>query len=153
MMTEDDATAMRWIRANTPADARFLVNGFLAFSGHYTVGADGGWWLPLLAGRANSVPPILYASEAAADPGYFDEVNALTRTIEAADLDSAATVAWLREQGISHAYVGAQGGRVGDPDAPLLDAAVLLTSPYYRPIYHQDGVWIFELDPEGGSGD
>jgi len=153
MMTEADAAAMAWIRANTPPEARFLVNSFFAFSDHYIVGSDGGWWIPLLAGRDNTVPPLLYSSEAGPDPDYIARVNALARYVEDADLADGATVAWLREQGITHVYIGAQSGRVNDPDSPLLDAALLQASSYYRVVYHQDGVWIFELDPEGGSGD
>ncbi|MFN2165037.1 MAG: hypothetical protein ACK2U9_02105, partial [Anaerolineae bacterium] len=115
--------------------------------------SDGGWWIPLLAGRDNTVPPLLYSSEAGPDPDYIARVNALARYVEGADLADGATVAWLREQGITHVYIGAQSGRVNDPDSPLLDAALLQASSYYRVVYHQDGVWIFELDPEGGSGD
>jgi hypothetical protein len=145
MVTIADAEAMRWIQANTAVDARFLVNSFFAYSDAYLVGSDAGWWIPLLTGRRNTVPPLLYASEMAADPDYIESVNSLARHVEDADLADRATVKWLSEQGISHVYIGAQGGRVNEPDSPLLDTEVLQSSPYYRMVYSQNGVWIFEL--------
>jgi hypothetical protein len=153
VMTEADAEAMRWIRANTPADARFLVNSFFAFADHYIVGSDGGWWIPLLTGRGNTVPPLLYTSEAGVDPDYLNDVNALARHVEDANLDDPVTVAWLEGQGIRYVYIGAQGGRINEPDEPLLDDAALQSSPYYKIIYYQDGVWIFQVLFQGGSSD
>ncbi|MCL7453105.1 MAG: glycosyltransferase family 39 protein [Anaerolineae bacterium] len=145
MVTIADAEALRWIQANTGVDARFLVNSFFAYSDAYLVGSDAGWWIPLLTGRRNTVPPLLYASEMAADPDYIERVNSLARYVEDADLADQAMVKWLSEQGISHVYVGAQRGRVNEPDSPLLDTEVLQSSPYYRMVYSQNGVWIFEL--------
>ncbi|MBN1656864.1 MAG: hypothetical protein JXA93_00610 [Anaerolineae bacterium] len=147
IMTEADAAAMRWIQANTPPDARFLVNGFLAFSDHYVVGSDGGWWIPLLAQRENTIPPLLYTTEAAVEPEYIEDVKTFTSYVTSASLDDPATVEWLSSQGITHVYVGAQGGRVNDPDTPLLDAQVMQSSAYYRTIYHENDVWIFILSP------
>ena len=57
IVTWPDMQAARWIRANTPPDATFLVEGFRIYAGSTAVGSDAGWWLPLLAGRANTMPP------------------------------------------------------------------------------------------------
>ncbi|MBI5303099.1 MAG: hypothetical protein HY868_13270 [Chloroflexi bacterium] len=46
-----DEDAMTWIRANTPTDARILVNTFQWY-GDYVVPADGGAWIPYFAQRA-----------------------------------------------------------------------------------------------------
>ena len=148
MVTNTDAEAMRWIQVNTPADARFLVNSFFAYSDHYLVGSDAGWWIPLLAGRDNTVPPLLYASEAALNPHYVSQVHALARYVEDASFDDLKTMEWLHQQGITHVYIGAQGGRINEPDHPLLDAEALQASPYTNVVYSQNGVWIFELLPE-----
>jgi hypothetical protein len=53
--------------------------------------------------------------------------------------------ALLKERGVTHVYIGQQGGRVGNPGPPLLQAGLLSESPYYRVVYHQDRVWIFEM--------
>ena len=51
----------------------------------------------------------------------------------------------LRERKITHIYIGQQQGRV-NYDGPLtIDPEQLLTSPFFRPIYHEDRVWIFEV--------
>ncbi len=153
MITAADAEAMAWIGANTPAEARFLVNSFFVSADHYIVGADGGWWIPLLTGRGNTVPPMLYAAEAGTDPGYLNDVNALARHVEDANLADPAAAAWLESQGIGYVYIGARQGHVNDPDQPLLDAATLRSSPDYQVVYQQDGVWIFRVSSQGGSGD
>ncbi len=153
IMTSEDEAAMAWIRENTPVDARFLVNGLLAFSDQFVAGSDGGWWIPLLTGRGNTIPPLSYASEGAVDPYYVQNVRNLFRAVADADLGNPATVAWLQEQGISHVYVGAQAGQVNDPDDPLLDLDTLQSSPYYRVLYSENDVWIFVLSPQGGAGD
>src|SRR5690606_6528884 len=62
LVTRPDLRAAAWIREQTPEDARFLVNSFFAYGGSSIVGSDGGWWLPLLAGRQTTLPPLTYSS-------------------------------------------------------------------------------------------
>ena len=57
MVTKPDRQAMTWIREHTPAQAKFLVEGFRIYGGRSVVGSDAGWWIPLLADRANTMPP------------------------------------------------------------------------------------------------
>ncbi|RME47869.1 MAG: hypothetical protein D6791_04750, partial [Chloroflexi bacterium] len=133
-----DMPAMEWIRDHTPTDARFLVNTFATFGGHLIVGEDAGWWIPYLAGRRNTVPPATYGMEAANDPDYPNQVHSFYRQIKAHPLDSAEAVEVLRANGITHVYAGAVGGQLVDP-------AALRDSPFYRLVYDQDGVMIFEV--------
>ena len=49
---------------------RFLVNSFPAYKNSVIVGSDGGWWLPLLARRNTTLPPITYTFEKDPRPGY-----------------------------------------------------------------------------------
>ena len=63
LVTRPDLHAMAWIRENTPIDAQFLVNSFFAYGGSSVVGSDGGWWIPLLTKRGNTVPPLNYSAE------------------------------------------------------------------------------------------
>jgi len=138
LVTPADEQAMAWIREHTPPHARFLVNSFFSFGGHYIFGSDAGWWIPLLTGRANTVPPATYSMEAADPPDYQEQVNALARRLEASRLDDPELVEFLRSQGITHVYIGQVGG-------PLLDAETLRRSPAYETVYEQDGVLILAL--------
>jgi hypothetical protein len=139
---------MAWIRENTPEDARFLINSFFAYGGSVVVGSDGGWWLPVLAERANTVPPLNYGIEQGPGPESRKWVNALTQQLQDASMDDPATLALLQQRGITHVYVGQQQGRVnyGGPD--VLDPEALLRSAPFRLLYHQDRVWVFEVAQE-----
>jgi hypothetical protein len=46
---------------------------------------------------------------------------------------------------VTHVYIGQRQGAVNNPEPGVLDPDELLASPSYRLLYHQDGVWIFEL--------
>jgi hypothetical protein len=146
LVLPSDLSAMAWIRENTPQDARFLTNSFFAYGGTAIVGSDGGWWLPLLAGRANTVPPLNYALEQGPWPGYRLWVNDLTRQIQERGVDDPETVDELRAREITHVYIGQRQGRVNYAGPHVLSPEELLQSSYYRPVYHQDQVWVFELE-------
>jgi len=148
MVTPADERAMAWIRANTPLDAKFLVNGFFAYGGSVVVGADAGWWIPLLTGRENTMPPLTYASETPYSPDYPRQVKELVRQIQANDLSTPEGLALLQQNGVTHIYIGRGEGRVGNPGEPLLLAETLLAAPYYEPVYHEDRVWIFAVQAQ-----
>ena len=145
MLTSADLEAMLWIRENTPAEARFLVNGFTAYGGGLVVGADGGWWIPLLTGRANTVPPLLYGSELARDPSYVREVRDVLLTLEEEGVTTEGGARTLSEHGVTHVYVGQRNGATGSSGAPLLGLDDLLESEYMTNVYARDGVWIFAV--------
>jgi len=145
MVTRPDLRAITWIQENTPEDAQFLINSFFAYGGSVVVGSDGGWWLPLLAGRANTVPPLNYGTEQGPWPGYRAWVNDLPRQVQGASIDDPAMSALLRERGITHVYIGQQQGRVNYSGPDMLDPEALLRSAHYRLVYHQDRVWVFEV--------
>jgi hypothetical protein len=147
MVTRPDLRAMTWIRENTGPDARFLVEGFRAFYNTAAVGSDAGWWLPLLAGRDNTMPP-LYAlsSEKPVEPGYSRQVIDLVAALETTPLNAPEGVALLCEQGISHVYIGQLQGLVGISWlAQLYTPEELVNQPAYQQVYHQDRVYIFAL--------
>jgi len=145
LLTRQDMIAMDWIQANTPPDARFLVNSFFAYGGSVIVGSDGGWWLPLLAGRTNTVPPLTYGIEQGSDPDYALKVGDFARQVQGADVDAPEVRSLLRQQGVTHVYIGEQQGRVNYAGDDVLCATALLDSEYYRVIYHQGEVWVFEI--------
>jgi hypothetical protein len=146
MVTPTDERAMDWVRANTPSTAKFLVNGFFAYGGSVVVGADAGWWIPLLAERENTMPPLTYESETPFSPDYRRQVTDLVAQIQRTDLSTPEGLALLGHNGITHIFIGQGEGMVGNPGVPLLSAEALLTAPFYEPVYHEDHVWIFRLD-------
>jgi hypothetical protein len=98
------------------------------------VGADGGWWLPLLAGRANTVPPITYGMEVGPGPYYHQQVNEFYFGLRRAPPGSPEGAEYLRAQGVRYVYIGQGGGRVGNPGQPLLDSRTLEDSGLYEVI-------------------
>jgi hypothetical protein len=150
MVTRPDIQAMAWIRENTKPDARFLVEGFRAFYNTSAVGSDAGWWLPLLAERANTMPPLYaLASEEPLEDGYTEQVVELVALLEITPLNTLEGVRLLCEQDISHIYIGQLQGLVGITWlSQLYNADELLNQPYYQQIYQQDMVYIYALQED-----
>ncbi len=154
MVTRPDLRAMHWIRENTDPDARFLVEGFRAFYNSAAVGSDAGWWLPLFAGRDNSMPP-LYAlsSEKPIEQGYSRQVIDLVAVLETTPLSAPEGVAVLCEQGVSHVFIGQLQGLVGISWlSQLYTPDELVNQADYALVYHQDRVYIFALTEDACDG-
>ena len=145
LVTSADERAMTWIGTNTPSDAKFLINGALAYGGVGVVGTDAGWWIPILAGRENTIPPLTYVSETPFSPDYARQVHDLMVQLQATDLAAPEGLALLKQNGITHIYIGQQEGRIWNPGPSLLSAESLANVPYYEPVYHEDRVWVFEV--------
>jgi hypothetical protein len=147
MVEPADLRAFDWIRHSTPANARFLVNGFFPNPG-VVVGSDGGWWLPLLARRQATLPPILYIAEQGPRPDYRLWINDLYATIHHLGVTHPQTIARLREREVTHVYLGQRGGSVGyGGSEQIIAPESLLGNPAFRLVYHEDQVWIFALQP------
>jgi hypothetical protein len=146
LITRSDQRAARWIDSNLPEQARFLVNAFFAYNDWVIVGSDGGWWLPLTARRQTSLPPINYGNEQSSQPDYRQQVNNLQSEIIAKGIDHSDVLRMLKERGIRYIYIGQRQGRVNNPNHTL-DPQVLLASPAFKLLYHQDRVYIFEVLP------
>ncbi len=154
VVTWADMTAMEWVRANTPANARFLANSTPGYGGALVLGTDAGWWIPLLAGRATNLPPMTYGSELSATPDFARSVNRLSATLRdrpltdlrptLVDPTQPAAFQALRDAGISYIYSGAisaSGARATD----RIDTARLRGDARFRLVYDQGGVEIFQL--------
>lgn len=149
MVEPADLRAFEWIRRSTPADARFLVNGFFP-NPEVVVGSDGGWWLPLLARRETTLPPILYITEQGPRPDYRLWINELYASVHDLGITDPQTIARLRERGVTHVYLGQRGGRVGyGGDEQIIAPEALLGDAAFHLVYHEDQVWIFALQPAG----
>lgn len=143
-----DLRAFAWIRENTPPEARFLVNAQPAFYETASIGTDGGWWLPLLARRQTTIPPMNYSFEQEPWSGYQQWINSLYQEIETLGIDHPAVIRELRQRGVSHVYIGQQQGSVSFFGPSIFDLEALQSSPHYRLVYRQDRVWIFEVLPK-----
>jgi len=144
LVTRPDIQAAKWIQENTPQDARFLVNSFFAYGDTLIVGSDGGWWLPLLAQRQTTLPPINYSSEGGPRPDYLPWVNAQTTEIKNNGIAHPEVLAMLQERGVTYVYLGQRQGRVNYGGPYMLEPEQLLASPNFQLVYHQDRVWVFE---------
>jgi hypothetical protein len=153
LVTRPDLRAMAWIRANTPPESRFLVQGFRIYGGNSAVGSDAGWWLPLLAGRQNSLPPqYALVNEVPDPPDYSRRVVELVAALEAAPLDTPAGLQAACREGVTHVYIGQGQGQVGAGAAALFTPAEFQANPAFSLRYRQDRVFIYALEPGACEG-
>ncbi len=152
MVTRPDSRAMSWIRENTPEDSYFLVEGYYIF-GYALVGSDGGWWIPLLAGRSTSMPPqYAHLSEQPVVPGYSQALVGLVQQLDAVSPGSPEGLRTLCDWGFTHVYIGQGQGQVGYEARRLFSEEDLSGSPAFHRMYKQDRVSIYALDPEACRG-
>jgi hypothetical protein len=147
MAAYPDIRAAKWIQDNLPDHALFLVNAFFAYNNTVIVGSDGGWWLPLIAARSSTLPPMTYSFESEPFPEYNKWVQQPTRMIEEHGLTDPETLETLIDYGVTHVYVGQQQGSVNYSGPLQLNPNEMQSSSNFNPIYHQDRVWVFELIP------
>ncbi len=146
LVTRADIEAMAWIKEYAVPESGFLVNAFSAYGESVMVGSDAGWWLPLLSGCQNTVPPMNYGTEQSSIVDYRGWIQALYNQIWEQGVDSFDTVKTLQSRGITYVYIGQEQGRVNYQGTDVLDPNILLSSPYYDLVYHQDQVWIFSIN-------
>jgi hypothetical protein len=152
LATRPDMRAMEWIAQNTPVDSRFLVEGFRLY-GYTAVGADAGWWLPLLAGRENTMPPqYALMNEAPQSQDYSRQVVQLVGQIEETGITSTESLDLLCRWGISHVYIGQGQGKVSIESPQLFRPADFENNPQFRPVYRQDRVRIYAVEQDSCEG-
>jgi hypothetical protein len=154
LVVDADMAAMQWIREQTPADARFVINSFPAYAGTLAAGTDAGWWIPLLARRAVILPPLNYGSEKGEQADYHMSVNALIKKLRgraltdptplSVDLSRPVALKTLDSNAIDYVYIGAHPFP-GPGSADWIDPAKLRVSPFFRLVYEHDGVEIFQF--------
>lgn len=147
MVTAPDRLAMEWIDAHLEPEARVFVPGFRIYGGRTVVGADAGWWIPLLGRRAASMPPQYALLEQPVDPEQIPRLISLTASLEGIPLSTLPAAALLCEQGYSHVYLGQKQGLVGFEVRQLYSETQLRRNPALQLVYVQDRVRIFALDP------
>ncbi len=145
MVFISDLQAMRWIEQNTPPEAQFFVDGFTVYEDTSIVGADAGWWLPLLARRNNTMPPqYAILNEAEITPGYSLGLLSLILNLRQSGITTQQHLTQLKEQGVTHIYLGQAQGKVNNPN-PIINPHLLKALPQVDLIYQQDKIWIFAL--------
>ncbi|MBI2939035.1 MAG: hypothetical protein HYY04_01250 [Chloroflexi bacterium] len=128
--TRSDVAALEWIRDHVPGDSRFLVNA-LSWQGDLYAGADGGFWIPVIARREVTTPPLVYHG---AQPTAVAAVRDVSAAVSAWSGDRASLDRLIREQRITHIYVGARHGS--------LRPSFFLENGY--PVLFSDGrAWVF----------
>lgn len=147
LVTRPDLRAMRWIKENLPIDAKFLVNSFFAYNNRVVAGSDGGWWIPLIADRKTSLPPLTYGFELGVGSATTDTANSLVREIQEKGIENPDIISRLVENGIQYIYIGQRQGTVNYSGPQVLDPEVIKTIDHFKVAYHQDRVWIFALKP------
>jgi hypothetical protein len=112
------------------------------------VGVDAGWWIPLLAGRENTLPPqYALLTERPSSPGYSQRVVALVKTLEQTSLNSPLGIKTLTEWGITHVYIGQRQGPFSGWPAQLESSPMEPGSPPFQMVYRQDRTVIFSFHP------
>jgi len=128
-----DLQALDWVRQNTPAAARFFINTVLWQTASYR-GVDGGYWLPVLAGRWALLPPAMYGW------GSRDEIQQVNRLAQAASqVTTCDSAFWslVQEIHLTHIYVKAGRGS--------LTPAALASCVGLQRVYAAGGVEIWQI--------
>ncbi|MCI0519002.1 MAG: hypothetical protein L0Z70_01950, partial [Chloroflexi bacterium] len=148
LLSRPDLRAMRWMDANLPTPARILVEGFPIYGDTSAVGSDGGWWISLLAGRENTLPPqYAMLNEAPVPDGYTqDAVDLVNQLAYRVNLDSPQGLTLLCRYRISHVYIGQSQGLTGAGALQLFSPREVERQPALRAVYAQDRVRIYALE-------
>ncbi len=146
MVYPSDQDAMNWIRQNTAPTDRFLVEGFRIYNGTTIVGADAGWWIPLLTKRQNTMPPqYALINEQPIQPTYPQELVDLVAALESTSLADVEGTQLVCEHGITHIYIGQGQGVIGFGVSQLYGPDELQANPALELVYSQEGVRIFKV--------
>lgn len=147
LATRPDLHAMAWIREHTPLEAKFVVNFFFSYLDQLIVGADGGWWLPLMTERQTNLPPLTYGIEAGSGDEYLNITNTLAENIQTYGITDTKIIEELINNGYYYVYIGQRMGLVNNSSPVVLDPDVLSSDLRFNLIYHRDLVWIFKIIP------
>ena len=141
-----DLRAMQWIKENTKSESNFLIEGFRIYNGNSSVGSDGGWYIPLLTKRHNTIPPqYALLNEKPIDPNYTEMVTERIKMIEEAGLSSIIPEFCRGE--LTHLYIGQDHGLVGENNPKLFDEEDI-DLEYFSLVYREDRVRIYQFKDE-----
>jgi hypothetical protein len=145
-VTWSDQRAYDWINENINESSLFLVDGFNIYDGTSSVGSDGGWWIPVLAKRSNTMPPqYALLNESPIDPDYSKRVVEIIDTFSQTNPTTSEGRAAMCKWNISHIYIGQKQGVMNQPE-PLLDWQAWQKVPFLQLVYSEDRVRIYAFD-------
>jgi hypothetical protein len=131
LVTNADLRAGKWIEERTSPDTVFMVGSYFLWP-RFAVGNDGGWWLPYVAHRRTTLPPMLYPAEASVDRVLA--TNTTIRSLISARSPGELATA-MERAGAQYVYAGHQ---VKQPwEGFLTDDA------YFEKLYDREGIRIY----------
>ena len=131
-----DLQAIQWIDTHLPQDAVFAVNPFMWGYSIYA-GSDGGYWITPLAGRQTIPSPVLYGLEYSRSSSQ--NILNISRSINENRNNPQQLHQVLQQAGVDYLYIGR---RTGD-----LSPVQISKDPFFKQIYAEDGVYIYQVLP------
>jgi hypothetical protein len=126
-----DLVAMEWIKNNTPEDALFLVDSLqFDWSPGWVVGTDSGYWIPLLARRASTLPPMIYPLEWGDLSRLPEGVEITHRMWSGQKMNNAPPSQILSRYGVTHIMAGYESN--------LIRSEAWLSDPGLGEVYRYD---------------
>jgi hypothetical protein len=116
------------------------------YGGSTAAGADAGWWLPYLAHRTTTIPPVNYGTELGPTPDYQQQVLDLAKAEIEKGITDPDVLEMARQEGISYVYIGQQQGKVNTDLMPL-DPQALLADSRFHLVFQRDRTYVFEILP------
>ncbi|MGB1251697.1 MAG: hypothetical protein ACPG8W_13855 [Candidatus Promineifilaceae bacterium] len=128
-----DLPALAWLDDNLPQDAHIAVNSWRWLNQAWS-GYDGGTLIVPLLQRSSTMPPpdYTYNRELRAE---VNEFNIAADAVE--DWSTAEASQFLRENGVTHVYIGARGG--------FFKPEQLTNNLDFELLYAKQGTFIFAL--------
>jgi len=132
---QEDQRALGWIDENLPVESRFLTNTTVWQFNTYR-GVDGGYWILPKTGRFAVALPGLY--------GYADpqEKESWVNWMERASVVHACDDGFwslIKDANLTHVYLREGKGS--------LQPGAMIDCPNVETIYHQNGVYIYQIQP------
>jgi len=145
MVTTADLSAFNWINENTPKEAKFLVNGFLAYENNFVVGSDAGWWLPFYTQRKGAIPPLNYFHEKMPPEISNKSLVEMVASIKNSGGKPFALREALCHFGITHVFLGDKRGTVGYGETELIPESWLKENSDFTLLFQvkRSQVWRF----------
>ncbi len=131
--TQADVEALNWINQNTPATARFFINGTPWQANMYR-GVDGGYWIMPVTGRFSVVVPVAIGMGATQDVFRYEDWAARASRITGCDANFWSLV---KDTNLDYIYLR-QGTGILKPEA-------LTGCGGISNVYTDDGVFIYAI--------
>src|SRR5574340_520259 len=129
-----DLEALNWVRANTPPDARFMINATPWMGGVYR-GVDGGYWLLPYTARQTIIPPVMYTYGTGEYVSQITDWAERTAKLTTCDADFFRLV-----DEFDAGYLYLHQGRGS------LQPAALMNCPGVVNVYRRGAVFIYQLE-------